>query len=190
MSRKETDKQINLTFCEEDYEKLKTYCEQKRIPIATFLKEASKQVALQDLKNIIPDQQDNIATFRANIDKIIDAYIQALDSSANAYDIASSNVKKQLDALQDLISQNKELSKKVEDLTIKVAEKETQLESLIIEKKSFDASNKELEDLRHKNSLLNQSLAEIQKKHNDEIKKMQDEQFEKIIKLFQANNNL
>ena len=129
-------------------------------------------------------------------DRILTYYKQALERSTNARAAAEMEVKGQLEGMQTLSEEFKYVKNELEkrDAEIKsmsdlINSQDSEIRELkrsLAEKKSFEEENKEL---RSKNEVLTKENFDLQRKFNEEIKKNNDENFEKILQIMAATGN-
>ena len=114
--RNPTDKQVNFAIDQEMYDQVKASAASRGVSLTAFLRDALSKATLDDMKNAVPDQASNMDIFTAKLGELTNCYKAALDQAANAYSIASSQVKEELKGLQDLTRMTQEQSDTISKL--------------------------------------------------------------------------
>lgn len=193
MARKEGDKQLTTNISSKEYEEVRAYCETKGISLAALVRTGISSAMLSDYKKIVPDHADEIDDVRMKMDFIMDAYRSALERANDAYDIAANKVRGQLEALGNLTDQVKEkdtqissLRDQIEKLQMQLTEKNSVISGLQKELEEAKNNSADMEGLKKENTELKSKLADLQLRHNEEIKQLQDDNFQKILEIVKA----
>ena len=196
MGRKETDKQINFSMGEDLYNQIREAASERGLSVAAFLKAAAQDAVLDDLKAAVPDQSSNIDSFKSKLGELSDLYKIALTQAADSYEIASSKVKEELKALQDLTSMTQQQAEQIsqlrgenETLRNEIGSLKAQIEDQSKIKQALDASEKENSSLKSQLADSDKKLYEEKVNHAAELKALQDENYEKIIRIFKETKS-
>ena len=190
--------QVNVPLSEDEKKMIQEAAKQHGLSQAEFLRQAARNAVMDDLAEAVPEQGDAIAEFRAMQEKMMACYQQALEQAANAYSLASSKVKDDLETLGKTIRENQELRTRVEELESAYADarrSEQDAYDLIAETQKKDA---ELTELQQKNDELERKLLDAEKKLFEaekqyanqleaERKAHQDELIASIVRVVQQN---
>lgn len=196
MGRKETDKQINFSMGEDLYNQIREAASERGLSVAAFLKAAAQDAVLDDLKAAVPDQSSNIDSFKSKLGELSDLYKIALTQAADSYEIASSKVKEELKALQGLTSMTQQQAEQIsqlrgenETLRNEIGSLKAQIEDQSKIKQALDASEKENSSLKSQLADSDKKLYEEKVNHAAELKALQDENYEKIIRIFKETKS-
>lgn len=191
--RKDTDKQVNITLSEENKENLSEYCDKNKMSRNAAMNRAVELLTLDKLRSKAPEQAAYIDEFEMVIDKILVFYRQAIERSLSADDRARAEVKGQLEGMATLSKTNEkleaektELLKEKAKLEKTVAEQAEQISRINFELSAISYDAKEAEDLKKKYAALVQEKADLLAKHNEEIARLQAENFERILEVIKA----
>ena len=154
---------------------------------------AVELLTLDKLRSKAPEQAAYIDEFEMVIDKILVFYRQAIERSLSADDRARAEVKGQLEGMATLSKTNEkleaektELQKEKAKLEKTVAEQAEQISRINFELSAISYDAKEAEDLKKKYAALVQEKADLLAKHNEEIARLQAENFERILEVIKA----
>lgn len=193
MGRKIGDVQQNFVVSEELDEKIRSAAQKQGLSVAAFLRAAASKAIVDDFKSVIPDQADDIDIFETNLENIRVSYQQALKASKDAYEIAANKVRGELQALENLTQRNSELEAQRLSDQEKIAELQKQLEAAgkdLERVKDLQDENKklraDLESARDRNADLTDRIADEARAHAEEIKKLQDENFQRVLEIIKA----
>lgn len=193
--RNPTDKQVNFAIDQEMYDQVKASAASRGVSLTAFLRDALSKATLDDIKNAVPDQASNMDIFTAKLGELTNCYKAALDQAANAYSIASSQVKEELKGLQDLTKLTQEQSdviNKLRDDNEKLRTDLSAAKQSIVDQESLKDEIKKLSDenLELKKSIteMNESWAAEKRAHADEIQKLQSENFDKLLQVIRAKS--
>ncbi len=196
MARPENVKQIYFTVTEEEKAELQDYCKKNGISMNAAMEKARSLLLLDGMKGMVPDLAGAIEGFELCLDRILTYYKQALERSTDARAAAEMEVKGQLEGMQTLSEEFKyvknELEKRdaeIQSMSDLINSQDSEIRELkrsLAEKKSFEEENKEL---RSKNEVLTKENFDLQRNFNEEIKKNNDENFEKILQIMAATGN-
>lgn len=193
MARNDDAKQVNVVMSEEEKKELDKFCQSTGLSINAAMNKARELLLVDSLRVKAPDQASNIEEFELLVNKIMVAYKSSIERSLDADERARSNVKNQLDGLEVIAKNNTELQQKLEEANKKVAELKVALEEAnkkVAEQEDIIAKNKkenaDVAALKAEKLELSQKIAELETEHAKEIKKLQDENFEKILKIVNA----
>lgn len=191
--RKDTDKQVNITLSEENKENLSEYCDKNKMSRNAAMNRAVELLTLDKLRSKAPEQAAYIDEFEMVIDKTLVFYRQAIERSLSADDRARAEVKGQLEGMATLSKTNEkleaektELLKEKANLEKTVAEQAEQISRIKVELSAISYDAKEAEDLKKKYAALVQEKADLLAKHNEEIARLQAENFERILEVIKA----
>lgn len=191
--RKDTDKQVNITLSEENKENLSEYCDKNKMSRNAAMNRAVELLTLDKLRSKAPEQAAYIDEFEMVIDKTLVFYRQAIERSLSADDRARAEVKGQLEGMATLSKTNEkleaektELLKEKANLEKTVAEQAEQISRIKSELSAISYDAKEAEDLKKKYAALVQEKADLLAKHNEEIARLQAENFERILEVIKA----
>ena len=191
--RKDTDKQVNITLSEENKENLSEYCDKNKMSRNAAMNRAVELLTLDKLRSKAPEQAAYIDEFEMVIDKTLVFYRQAIERSLSADDRARAEVKGQLEGMATLSKTNEkleaektELLKEKAKLEKTVAEQAEQISRIKVELSAISYDAKEAEDLKKKYAALVQEKADLLAKHNEEIARLQAENFERILEVIKA----
>ena len=191
--RKDTDKQVNITLSEENKENLSEYCDKNKMSRNAAMNRAVELLTLDKLRSKAPEQAAYIDEFEMVIDKILVFYRQAIERSLSADDRARAEVKGQLEGMatwsktnEKLEAEKTELLKEKAKLEKTVAEQAEQISRINFELSAISYDAKEAEDLKKKYAALVQEKADLLAKHNEEIARLQAENFERILEVIKA----
>ena len=154
---------------------------------------AVELLTLDKLRTEAPEMAVYIDEFEMVIDKILVFYRQAIERSLSADDRARAEVKGQLEGMATLSKTNEkleaektELLKEKAKLEKTVAEQAEQISRIKVELSAISYDAKEAEDLKKKYAALVQEKADLLAKHNEEIARLQAENFERILEVIKA----
>ena len=191
--RKDTDKQVNITLSEENKENLSEYCDKNKMSRNAAMNRAVELLTLDKLRSKAPEQAAYIDEFEMVIDKTLVFYRQAIERSLSADDRARAEVKGQLEGMATLSKTNEkleaektELLKEKAKLEKTVAEQAEQISRINFELSAISYDAKEAEDLKKKYAALVREKADLLAKHNEEIARLQAENFERILEVIKA----
>lgn len=191
--RKDTDKQVNITLSEENKENLSEYCDKNKMSRNAAMNRAVELLTLDKLRTEAPEMAVYIDEFEMVIDKILVFYRQAIERSLSADDRARAEVKGQLEGMATLSKTNEkleaektELLKEKAKLEKTVAEQAEQISRINFELSAISYDAKEAEDLKKKYAALVREKADLLAKHNEEIARLQAENFERILEVIKA----
>lgn len=191
--RNPNDKQVNFAIDHEMYDQVKASATSRGISLTAFLRDALSKATLDDMKNAVPDQASNMDIFNAKLGELTNCYKAALDQAANAYNIASSQVKEELKGLQDLTRMTQEqidTISKLKDDNEKLRTDLSDAKQSIIDQGALKDEIKKLSDenldLKKKITEMNESWAAEKRAHADEIQKLQSENFDKLLQVIKA----
>ncbi len=195
MGRKESDHSVSgFSMPEKDYQEFEKFVrEHNYTSRQAALNEAIKLLMTDKMREVLPEQAANIDSFELYIGKILDAYKESLERSAAADERARREVSSQLAGMETLAETNRRLeaekSKLLEDITVlrnKAETLEGHLRNAEERLASLEADAQEIDDLRKKCAALTLANAEMQNKHNEEIAKLQEDNFNRILELVKA----
>ena len=196
MGGRETNKQINFSMGEDLYNQIREAASERGLSVAAFLKAAAQDAVLDDLKAAVPDQSSNIDSFKSKLGELSDLYKIALTQAADSYEIASSKVKEELKALQGLTSMTQQQAEQIsqlrgenETLRNEIGSLKAQIEDQSKIKQALDASEKENSSLKSQLADSDKKLYEEKVNHAAELKALQDENYEKIIRIFKETKS-
>ena len=194
MGRKETDHSVpSFAMPEDVYQEFEGWWKDKYGSRSAALNEAVKVLMTDRMREALPEQAANIDSFEMYIGKILDAYRASLEWTATADERAKRDVASQLAGMETLAETNRRLeaekSKLLEDITVlrnKAETLEGHLRSAEERLASLEADAQEIDDLRKKCAALTLANAEMRDKHNEEIAKLQEDNFNRILELVKA----
>lgn len=193
--RNPTDKQVNFAIDQEMYDQVKASASARGVSLTAFLRDALSKATLDDMKNAVPDQASNMDIFTAKLGELTSCYKAALDQAANAYSIASSQVKEELKGLQDLTRMTQEQSdtiSKLRDDNEKLRSDLSAVKQSIEDQEALKDEIKKLSDenldLKKKIAEMNEAWANEKLAHADEIQKLQSENFDKLLQVIKAKS--
>ncbi len=186
MARKPEDKQVNMLMSEEEKELLQKYCKDNNISIQQAMSKARELLLVDSLKNKAPEQIASIEDFELNLNSILTAFRSVLEHAINARAIAEQDVKEELKAMSDLVTKNTELNNDLQEKISENSKLAAQVKDLSEELEKLRNSSKDIDAISDENLKLKQQIADLQMRHNQEVKDLQEENFKKILQLVKA----
>lgn len=195
MGRKETDHSVPaFSMPEEDFKEFETWWKGKYGSRQAAINEAIKVLMTDKVKDLLPEQAENIEDFEANIGKLLDAYRSSLERSIKADERARREVAGQLEGMATLSKTNErlemekaELMEKKATLEKTVSEQAEQIKRLEAELSEISYDATEADRLRKACAALTQEKADLVLKHNEEIAALQSENFARILEVVKAS---
>lgn len=195
MARNESDKQLNITMPAEKKSELEQFCAENGLSLNAAMNKALGLLLIDRLKTQAPDQAASIEDFEVCVNNMLSYYKQAIEHSVHARAAAELDVKEELKGMAALAESNKqlqaELLRKTDELakvSAQATAQQTRIEELEKQLASSHASDDEISELKAQVVALTQEKADLQIKHNEEIKRLQEDNFEKILKLMTAGS--
>ena len=194
MGRKETDHSVpSFSMPEEVFQEFEGWWKDKYGSRQAALNEAVKVLMTDRMREVLPEQAANIDSFEMYVGKISDAYRSSLEWSSTADERAKREVSSQLAGMETLAATNERLETEKSrlqevnaDLERKVSDLEKNLKDAEERLAAVEADAKEIDDLRKKCAALTLANAEMRDKHNEEIAKLQEDNFNRILELVKA----
>ena len=195
MGRKETDHSVPaFSMPEEDFKEFETWWKGKYGSRQAAINEAIKVLMTDKVKDLLPEQAENIEDFEANIGKLLDAYRSSLERSIKADERARREVAGQLEGMATLSKTNERLEMEKAELMEKkaalektVSEQAEQIKRLEAELSEISYDATEADRLRKACAALTQEKADLVLKHNEEIAALQSENFARILEVVKAS---
>lgn len=190
MARNDDAKQVNVIMSEEEKKELERFCQSTGLSLNAAMNKARELLLVDSMKIKAPDQAATIEDFELLVNKIVIAYKASIERSIDADERARAEVKNQLDGIELIAKNNRELQLKLDEVKNQNAELKAALEGankkIADLEKTISSTEKESDNintLRIEKLELSQKIADLERAHAEEIKKLQDENFEKIVKL-------
>ena len=186
-------KQVNVTMPGEKKTELEEYCAENGLSLNQAMNKAMDLLFLDTLSAKAPEQGANIEAFELAIRRLLSLYRGAIEASLTAREAAEKDVKGQLEGMASLAENNKKMQADLQTKTEEAAKLKTlsemqqkriaELEKALSEAKE---SREQVLQLKETVATLTQEKADLQAAHNAEIARLQNDNFEKILKVVKA----
>ena len=195
MARNENDRQVNVTMSEEARKQLDEFCAKNGMSINAAMNRGRELLMMDKLRSLAPEQATNIEQMEMYMNSIMGLYRVSIEASLHARKIAEAEVKGQLDGMSELSDTLRRTQTELETMRNKYTDSMIKNNSLTNEvaalKLALDnatAKEDETESLRKKVIELTQLMSDEKLRHNEDIAALQEENFNKILRLVQLKD--